>query len=117
MMTGMRSHAGFTLIELSIVLVIIGLLIGAVFVGRDLIHAAEIRSTISQIEKTKTAVASFKSKYNCLPGDCPNATDYFTGAVNGDGDGKILYNAATDNGDGASLEPYNAWSQLGSLPG
>lgn len=64
-----RSHAGFTLIELSIVLVIIGLIIGGVLVGRDLIHAAEIRAQVSQFEKFSTAVKTFRLKYNGLPGD------------------------------------------------
>ena len=67
----------FTLIELSIVLVIIGLLAAGVLTGKDLIKAAEIRATISDLEKFKTAVATFMLKYNCLPGDCQNATDYF----------------------------------------
>jgi prepilin-type N-terminal cleavage/methylation domain-containing protein len=68
-------HA-FTLIELSIVLVVIALLIGGVLVGRDLIKAAEIRATISQIEKVNLAVTVFKGKYNCLPGDCGSAVSF-----------------------------------------
>src|ERR1700746_416796 len=60
---------GFTLIELSIVLVIIGLIVGGVLVGQDLIRAAEVRATISQIEKYNTAVNTFRGKYNALPGD------------------------------------------------
>ncbi len=59
----------FTLIELSIVLVIIGLLAGGVLFGRDLIKAAEIRAQISQIERYNTAVHTFRLKYNALPGD------------------------------------------------
>ncbi len=65
------SRHGFTLVELSIVLVIIGLIVGGVLVGRDLIKAAEIRSQISQIEEIKTAVNTFKVKYGYLPGDIP----------------------------------------------
>src|SRR5450432_727787 len=68
------AESGFTLIELSIVLVIIGLIIGGVLVGQDLIKAAEIRGQITQIEKYNTAVNTFRGKYNCLPGDCVNAT-------------------------------------------
>jgi prepilin-type N-terminal cleavage/methylation domain-containing protein len=60
---------GFTLIELSIVLVIIGLIVGAVLVGQDLIRAAYVRATISQIEKYDTAANTFYGKYGYLPGD------------------------------------------------
>lgn len=48
----MKNQSGFTLIELSIVLVIIGLIVGGVLVGRDLIKAAEVRAQVSQIEKS-----------------------------------------------------------------
>ncbi len=60
---------GFTLIELSIVLVIIGLIIGGVMVGRDLINSSGIRAQISQIEKFNSAVNTFRTKYGGLPGD------------------------------------------------
>src|SRR5476649_123700 len=66
------SRAGFTLIELSIVLVIIGLIVGGVLTSRDLIAAAQIRAQISQIEKYQTAVNTFRGKYGYLPGDIPN---------------------------------------------
>ncbi len=66
-----RYNSAFTLIELSIVLVIIGLVVGGVLVGRDLIKAAEIRAQISQIEQFATAINTFKLKYNYLPGDLP----------------------------------------------
>ncbi len=65
----MSRSSGFTLVELSVVLVVIGLIVGGVMVGRDLIKAAEIRATISQIEKYKTAANTFKLKYEYLPGD------------------------------------------------
>ncbi len=55
--------------EIAIVIVIIGLIIGGVLVGRDLISSAEIRSQISQIEQYNTAVHTFRLKYNALPGD------------------------------------------------
>ena len=60
---------GFTLIELSIVLVIIGLIVGGVLMGKDLIRASEVRATISQIEQYNAAVNTFRGKYNGIPGD------------------------------------------------
>src|ERR1700728_2487693 len=64
---------GFTLIELSIVLVIIGLIVGGVLVGQDLIKAAEVRATVGQYEKYNAAVNTFRTKYNGIPGDIPQA--------------------------------------------
>lgn len=73
-----QSKQGFTLIELSIVLVIIGLIVGGVLVGQDLIRAAEIRATIGQIEKYNSSVNTFRTKYNGIPGDlsAANATAF-----------------------------------------
>jgi prepilin-type N-terminal cleavage/methylation domain-containing protein len=86
---------GFTLVELAIVLVIVGLLISAVLVGQDLVESAEVRANVKTLEEMHTAINLFRSKYNCLPGDCPDATEFgFTSAngnpVNGNGDGNYL---------------------------
>jgi len=66
-------EGGFTLIELSIVLVIIGLIVGGILVGQDLIKAAEIRATVAQVEKYNAAVNTFRTKYNAIPGDITSA--------------------------------------------
>lgn len=73
---GNTTRRGFTLVELSILLVIIGLLAGAVLVGRDLIRHAEFVKLHSQYTELVTAINTFRTKYNCLPGDCPNATAF-----------------------------------------
>ena len=68
-----NGESGFTLIELSIVLVIIGLIVGGILVGQDLIKAAEIRATVGQIEKYNASVNTFRTKYNAIPGDITSA--------------------------------------------
>ena len=96
-----KEVAGFTLVELSMVLVIIGLLVGGVLAGQVLIRSAELRGIVSEKEQFVTAVQTFKLKHNCLPGDCLKATDFFgtkadcanrneyTQTCNGNGDGMI----------------------------
>jgi prepilin-type N-terminal cleavage/methylation domain-containing protein len=63
------SHRGFTLIELSIVLVIIGLVVSGILFGKDLIHQAQLRSVISTKDALVVAARTFQGKYNQLPGD------------------------------------------------
>ncbi len=62
-------EAGFTLVELSIVLVIIGLIVGGVLVGQALIRAAEVRSQLTQLDQFDAAINAFRTKYIALPGD------------------------------------------------
>src|SRR5579872_1884494 len=99
---------GFTLIELSIVLVIIGFIVGGVLVGRDLIRSSELQSIITDKDRYKTAVYTFRSKFNELPGDMSDATTYwgvaggnasdnYTTSCDGNGDSQ---HTATCNGDG-----------------
>lgn len=76
------SNLGFTLVELAIVIVIIGLLVGGVLQGQELIRQAEIRSAIKDFEGYKAAYYTFKSKYNFVPGDSATAANFIGGAVN-----------------------------------
>ena len=75
-----RSRAGFTLIELSIVLVIIGLVVGGIFVGKELVRASQLNSVLRDLDKYNSAVLTFKDKYGHLPGDIPNATQFWGSA-------------------------------------
>lgn len=73
----------FSLVELSIVLVILGLLTGGILAGQSLIHAAELRAASAEIEKYSAALVNFQDKYDALPGDMPNAVAFW-GAIAGD---------------------------------
>lgn len=88
---------GFTLVELSIVLVIIGLLVGGVTAGSSLIRSTELKSFADDVVEYELATAAFKLKYNALPGDINKASRYWpaecldngSNTCNGDGDGFI----------------------------
>lgn len=103
-------YAGFTLLELSIVMVIIGLLVGGIFVGKDLIEVSQLKGVINQLDSTVTAVATFKLKYNCLPGDCYQASSFFSGATNGNNNGQI--GGFADAPDEVAGESYQVWLHL-----
>ena len=107
---------GFTLLELSIVMVIIGLIIGGITVGQDLIRAAELKKIVTDSNKYKLAINTFKLKYNALPGDLKNAGSYWPSCdatpanCNGDGDG-IVDNLWSPNDDNLE-ESWRFWQQL-----
>jgi prepilin-type N-terminal cleavage/methylation domain-containing protein len=65
----MRSEAGFTLVELAIVMIIIGLLIAGVLKGQALIQNAQVTATVAQDKAIEAATTTFKDTYNMLPGD------------------------------------------------
>ncbi len=114
----MKQH-GFSLVELSIVLVILGLLVGGVLAGKFLIRASELRSVSSDLIKYKTAIYSFRDRYFGLPGDITNATQFW-GSVTTSG-ATCPYEAGTGtqtcdgNGEG-NIQYYSeharAWQQL-----
>lgn len=76
---------GYTLLELSIVLIIVGLLAGGIMVGNELIHSAELRSVVTDYEAYTSAVSNFRQKYRALPGDMRDAVNYWGMAEDGGG--------------------------------
>ena len=75
----MRKHGGFTLVEVAIVIVIIGLLLGGILKGEELITGARVRNLISQADGIKAAYYGFRDRYRALPGDYSKAVDSIAG--------------------------------------
>src|SRR5882672_2306595 len=91
-----KQQAGFTLIEIAIVLVIIGLLLGGVLKGQELITSARVRNLISTQDGVKAAYFGFLDRFRALPGDYTAATTNINGVStaacgggNGNGNGRI----------------------------
>lgn len=81
---------GFTLIELAVVLVVIGFILGGALKGAEIIENSRTQDLIKTTGDLKGAVLMFRQKYGFLPGDLPNAAAVFGGAgCNGNGNGTI----------------------------
>jgi len=102
---------GFTLIEIAIVLVIIGLLLGGILKGQELITSARVRNLISQQDGVKAAFFGFQDRFRALPGDYTTATTNIVGVAataacangNGNGNGRV---------ETANAENILAWEHL-----
>ena len=125
----MNRNKGFTLIELSVVIVIIGLIVAGIVGGQSLVRQAKIRSVVTDLNKYHTAFNTFRLEYDGYPGDIKNAEDYWgsdascpntpTNTVpkqatcNGDGNGKVGW-------IGTYYEMQRAWQHLANadiIPG
>lgn len=107
----MRRHYGFTLLEITIVLVIIGLLLGGVLKGQELITSVRVRNLIAQQDGVKAAVLGFLDRYSAYPGDYSQAQANVPGCAacaQGNNNGQIRSIAGGDAID----EHIAAWEHL-----
>jgi prepilin-type N-terminal cleavage/methylation domain-containing protein len=118
------ARSGFTLVELAIVLVVVGLLIGGIVAGQSFIRSAGIRTAVADFQKHQAAVTSFVQKYNAIPGDMKTAQTYWgaatcpgtagsqptgvTATCNGNGDGVIDFFSSGYSG----YENFRAWQHM-----
>jgi prepilin-type N-terminal cleavage/methylation domain-containing protein len=89
----MKIQKGFTLVEIAIVLVIIGLLLGGILKGQEMITQAKIKNVIADMSGVSAAMYGYQDRYRALPGDDKNAGDtggrWGKSAPKGNGDGVI----------------------------
>jgi prepilin-type N-terminal cleavage/methylation domain-containing protein len=121
-----RLVAGFTLAEMSIVLVIIGVIVGGVLLGRSVLTTSRLQAVVTDADSYITATGNFKQAYQALPGDMANATSYWGIAGGTAGDNytitcsTIVNNSGTCNGNGGGTlgttsyeyEIFRYWQQL-----
>jgi len=101
---------GFTLVELAIVLVIIGIILGAILKGQELIKNAKMKRLYNQYRELAAAIYTYYDKYGKFPGDDNLASTRWDGASNGNGNGWID-GTRFCNADG-DTESCWAWDHL-----
>lgn len=122
----------FSLVELSIVLVILGLLTGGILAGQSLIRAAELRAVAAEFQRFSSSALAFRDKYFALPGDMNNATRFWgdnntacpdgaipngtPGTCNGNGNGQINYTGVA-NGTSEDTQFWNHLALAGMIEG
>lgn len=89
-----QGEKGFTLVELAVVMIIIGLLIGGILKGQEMISNAQITATVAQMKGIEAAASTFRDQYDAFPGDMANASTRLVNCLanpcnNGDGDARI----------------------------
>jgi prepilin-type N-terminal cleavage/methylation domain-containing protein len=105
---------GFSLVELSMVLVILGLLTGGILAGKSLIRAAEVRAVSTEYKRFRTAIEAFRGKYFGLPGDLNNAVQFWGRA---DGGVDLTQNCAAPSTDvGTGTQTCNGNGDSGVMP-
>lgn len=110
-----RQQSGFTLVEIAIVLVIIGLLLGGVLKGQEMIENSRIKSVVADMRGVSSAFTGYFDRYHALPGDETNAVatarGWLIGAAGGNGDG-VLTMAQAQTFTNAAAEQAAMWQFL-----
>ncbi len=108
-----KTLRAFSLVELAIALVIIGLLIGAVLKGQELLASARLKTIITQLNQYRLATNTFVDRYGSLPGDYDKASSYIKEDLkNGNNNGMIEGLGLSAGGGNFDHEATSFWAHL-----
>jgi prepilin-type N-terminal cleavage/methylation domain-containing protein len=113
-----KQASGFTLVEISIVMIIIGLLIGGTFGGIKLVENMQVNKTVQDLKAIESAALTFKDTYGRLPGDMPNTAARLPNctvapcATGGNGDRRLDVALGIDAAIANTNERFTFWSHL-----
>jgi prepilin-type N-terminal cleavage/methylation domain-containing protein len=114
-----NQQSGFTLVEIAIVLVIIGLLLGGVLKGQELINQAKIKNIANDLNGLSAAIYAYQDRYRAFPGDDRGAALRWTAPLAIAGDGNASVGAANNANvidcsaaPGNATENCNFWQHL-----
>ncbi len=106
-----KGEKGFTLVEMAIVLVIIGIILGAVLKGQELINNSKMKRAYNQYREILAAVYTYYDRYGKYPGDDNTANSRWSAATNGDNDG-LIDGFILGCGSGITTETCQAWLHM-----
>ena len=110
-----NNQGGFTLVEIAIVLVIIGLLLGGVLKGQELINSAKVKNLANDFRSISSFVYAFQDRFRALPGDDSNVADHVTGGTKATTPATSLANARISgawNSTNPTDETYLFWQHV-----
>ncbi|MDD2701989.1 MAG: type II secretion system protein [Sideroxydans sp.] len=106
-----QKQSGFTLIEIAIVLVIIGLLLGGALKGQELINSAKVKNLATDFKNIPVYIYGYQDKFRALPGDDKAANDHVGAAAAEIGNGNGVIDGAW-NSEVANVESYMFWEHV-----